>query len=157
MQEGNFQVGFLTFVTVVVNCVVAFGKYVIPEGKSQESEEKQKSDSEIELIGALLIVTLFGLFILTYLVLLQCWWRCGERWLRKRRLSNESQDNKVKGKGKGVIKAIWKRKKKKKKVKDLDVESCPCFSQNAWEPVDLQKCLEVNGVTLEQEESDLNS
>ncbi len=63
-------------------------------------------DLQIEVIAAVLIASLFALFIFIYVCFLQCWWRYAD----------------------GL--------KKVPKVTDAEDERCACFAHAAWEEVD---------------------
>lgn len=75
---------------------------------------------EIEIAAAILIASIFAVFIFIYTVLLQCWWKCRDRkpWGR-------------------VVKTKTRKAKKRGKH-----GKCACFAQLAFEPVeDLEKHL----------------
>lgn len=167
MEEGVARV-FLLF--LLPECIVGFGKYLQPyqlqkrreqeeleNGPSIEEEEFQvetfalkdysairhetpsageggrrdgddDDDVEIEVIAAVLIAGIFAFFILVYTLFLQCWWKCRNR---RQKLNNNMTSKVTAGDSDGG---------------GGSSSQCVCYSQTAWEQVDLEKCLLVSGM-----------
>ena len=70
------------------------------------SRTESMEELEIEVIAAILMATIFAIFILIYLVMLQCWWWFSEL------------------------------KKSRSVAHVVSDSQCSCFAQTAWEPVD---------------------
>ena len=134
---------FSALMLAVVNDVAAFGKYLQAHHSKMNKDEDRDNDEgkefasgrsdveeaefrphreismEIEVIAALLIAGIFALFIITYVVFLQCWWRFSDMRKRKKGLSGVGSD----------------------RIDSSD--HCACFAQHAWEPIDLEKCIRL--------------
>ena len=158
---------FSVLSAATVNTVHCFGKYVNDKAAAEESEdrdrlqdkqsssaEKTKNGVEFEMLAAALIATLFALFILIYVVVLQCWWKFFDS--RRKRASSRrdafDEDEDVDGDAAATIDELavkrWRRRQRRRKwrlkSKVDDAESqCLCFAQPAWEQVDLDKYLKA--------------
>ena len=89
----------------------------------QSDRSKGIGGMEPEAIAGILLACIFAFFILTYTLLLQCWWKCK----MKRRVGRHDNficaSDLMSSDGKG---------------------DCACFAQaviSTWEQVDLEKCI----------------
>ena len=52
------------------------------------NDDNEAEKMEIEIVAAILIASIFIIFFLIYLVFLQCWWRCSDKYRSFRRPSS---------------------------------------------------------------------
>ena len=152
----------LAVFTAIPVSVVGFGKYVVNEAKvdvvTTADGAASKEDNlpstlvggregvAIEIFAAALIALLFGLFILIYVVALQCWWRFAGPSDSKEVNNSTFVVNNVRrlaSDGDSVTKSLawWRHRRrvrrKWRKNGITNENNCVCFAQTAWEPVDL--------------------